>query len=134
MEEQFLSTDQWDTNVNSAKNCLFVSKGNTDQSVQGCWQILTMKLLELNYSMVDLRFRWWHRVKMFWGYDHKFILQTTVLPSKEWGANKNYSNNTAFLFPSLYEKAVIINFASHFTHNCSNYHHLSLIICNSFVT
>lgn len=67
--------------------------------------------------MIDLRVRWWQRAKMSCGCDHDFILQTAALPSKEWGADKNYSNNTAFLFPSLYEKAVIINFASYFTHH-----------------
>lgn len=134
MEEQFLSTDKWETNVNSAKICLFISKENSGQSVQGCWQILSMKVLDLKYSLVDLRIRWWHRAKESYGCDRDFILQNTALPSKEWGADKKHSNNSAFLFPSLYEKAVINNFPPYFTYHRSKYHHLSFIICNSFVT
>lgn len=60
-----LSTDQW--NINSAKACLSISKGNTDQSVHGCWQNLSMRLL---------RVRWWHREKTACGCDCVYILQT----------------------------------------------------------
>jgi len=39
--------------VNAAKISLFTGKENSGLSVQGCWQILSLKLLDLKYNMVD---------------------------------------------------------------------------------
>lgn len=68
--------------------------------------------------MADFRMKWWYRVNISCDSHHDLILDTTALPSKECGADKNYSN-IVFLFPILYKKSVIINFASYFTHHCS---------------